>query len=226
VASSLWGGSSSVARYQQLAREIMPTGLFDVLFGMAPDMPGAETVANNVHGFDSVSLRPRVLSSAKRRNMGMSLLGQSSSAPILFAPVGQLQRMHPDGELAVARTASSADVIMVLSMCTGTSIEPVVEAAEGRVWFQVYLMEDRRVTEAVVCRAERAGCRALVVTVDNQAVASYERESRHHLYYERYDTLAGSSPDNLAAFADVDESITPRGPQPFRRGNACVALMG
>jgi 4-hydroxymandelate oxidase len=60
------------------------------------------------------------------------------------------------------------------------AIEEVAAAApEAALWFQLYVQPDMAFTEAIVRRAEAAGCTALVVTVDSPARGVRERELRH-----------------------------------------------
>ena len=56
---------------------------------------------------------------------------------------------------------------MTLSSLSTTSLEDVAAATpRGFCWFQLYVYKDRAVTLDLVKRAERAGYKALVVTVD------------------------------------------------------------
>jgi len=55
----------------------------------------------------------------------------------------------------------------------------VVAAASGPVWFQLYVYRDRQATEGLVRRAEAAGCRALVLTVDAPLLGRRERDVRN-----------------------------------------------
>ena len=56
---------------------------------------------------------------------------------------------------------------MCLSSWATTSVEDVAKAApDGLRWFQLYVYKDRKMTEALVRRAEGAGFKALALTVD------------------------------------------------------------
>ena len=68
---------------------------------------------------------------------------------------------------------------MVLSTLSNTAVEEVAAAATGPVWFQLYVYRDRRATEGLVRRAEAAGCRALVLTVDAPLLGRRERDVRN-----------------------------------------------
>jgi 4-hydroxymandelate oxidase len=56
------------------------------------------------------------------------------------------------------------------------------DGAEPSLWFQLYVQPDLGFTEAIVRRAESAGCRALVVTVDSPALGRHERNDRNDFH--------------------------------------------
>jgi isopentenyl diphosphate isomerase/L-lactate dehydrogenase-like FMN-dependent dehydrogenase len=200
------GSCLSVDGFAELARERMDSEGFDVIFGAAPSAPGFHTVANNVGGFQEFPLLPRVLSTLEHRSTTVEVLSAELRKPWLFAPMGQLRRFHPDGELAVAEAARLSETTLILSMATSTPIEEVVEASGGHTWFQVYFMRERSVTEAVVRRAEEAGCGALVVTVDGPGgVGSREREQI--LTRDQVRTSSVPDPPRLAAFEHVPPTL-------------------
>jgi 4-hydroxymandelate oxidase len=115
--------------------------------------------------------------------------------------------VHPDGELATVRAAGAAGTIMVLSTLSTCAVEDVVAAARGPVWFQLYVYRDRAATEALVRRAEAAGCQALVLTVDAPVLGRRERDVRNQFHlppgieavnllaagYQRVEQVAGAS---------------------------------
>src|SRR5438105_15297142 len=110
-----------------------------------------------------------------KRDLSVSLFGDKISLPILIAPTAFHKLAHPDGELATRRAACAAGTILVLSSLSNTSIEEVAAAGPGPLWFQVYINKDRGFTRDLVARAERAGCRALMVTVDTPEWGRRER---------------------------------------------------
>ena len=93
------------------------------------------------------------------------MLGTSSPAPFLLAPVGVLSIAHEEGELAVARASAATEVPLILSSAASHSIEEVAEAmGDAARWFQLYWVNDREVAASLVDRAEAAGYGAVVVT--------------------------------------------------------------
>ena len=166
----------NISDYEAKAREILPKALFDRMFGTygAPDWVSN---TNNVAAFNAIKFRPRVLSGASRRDLSTQVLGQDLSFPVMIAPADHHTRAHPDGELASARAAGASGNIMAIATRSGYSIEEVAEVATGPLWFQLYFMRERELSETLVRRAERAGYRALMLTVDT--IAGYWREREH-----------------------------------------------
>jgi 4-hydroxymandelate oxidase len=58
-------------------------------------------------------------------------------------------------------------------------VEDVVAASSGPIWFQLYVYRDREITRDLVARAESAGCKALVLTVDAPLLGRRERDMRN-----------------------------------------------
>lgn len=137
------------------------------------------TLRDNRAAFERLSLRYHVLRDVSRRDASTRVLDQELSMPVMVAPTAFHRMAHPDGELATVRAAGAAGTIMILSTLSNTPVEEVVAAAEGPVWFQLYVYKDREVTRALVRRAEEAGCRALVVTVDAPLLGVRERDVRN-----------------------------------------------
>lgn len=87
--------------------------------------------------------------------------------PVGIAPTAMQRMAHPEGECANARAAQAMGTIFTLSTIATSSIEEVAEAAPNALkWFQLYIYKDREVTKDLVKRAEKAGFKALVLTVD------------------------------------------------------------
>jgi 4-hydroxymandelate oxidase len=67
---------------------------------------------------------------------------------------------------------------MVLSTSATTTLEDVAAAATAPLWFQLYVQRDRAASVALIRRAEAAGYRALVITVDSPVLGPRFRETR------------------------------------------------
>jgi lactate 2-monooxygenase len=109
---------------------------------------------------------PRMLRDVAARDLSVTVLGTELPAPLGLAPVGVQTIVHPDGELATARAAAAVGLPMIVSTVSAAPLEEVAGAAGGPKWFQLYWPADRELAASFLTRAERAGYRAIVVTLD------------------------------------------------------------
>ena len=149
---------------------------WDYLAGGAED---EITLAENVAAFRARRFVPRVLVDVAAADTTTTLLGTPVSLPIGVAPLAAQGLAHPDAEIATARAAAAAGALFCLSTVSSRSIEEVAAAVpDAPRWFQLYVNEDRRFTRRLVERAEAAGYRAIVLTVDLPVLGYREREKR------------------------------------------------
>jgi 4-hydroxymandelate oxidase len=168
----------SVREFEELARQRLPPPVYDFVAGGAED---EVTLRANESAFARLCLLPRVLRGPATRELAVSLLGTDITMPVVIAPTAFHRLAHPEGERLTARAAAAAGTIMIISMGSTVAVEEITEAGgRGLIpWFQLYVQPDWPVTEALVRRSERAGCQALVVTVDSAVFGWRERDHRH-----------------------------------------------
>jgi isopentenyl diphosphate isomerase/L-lactate dehydrogenase-like FMN-dependent dehydrogenase len=154
----------SVSDFEAAARGRLPNMAWEYFNGGAAD---ELTLRWNHEAYDRLRLRPRVLVDVSTIDTRVRLLGLELAHPILLAPAADHRMVHPDGELATARGAGSAEALFVVSSFTNTPIEEIAKRAAGPLWFQLYVQRDRAFTRDVIQRAAAAGCTALCVTVDS-----------------------------------------------------------
>jgi 4-hydroxymandelate oxidase len=161
---------------EQAAARVLPAGIHDFIAG------GSEaelTLAANRAALDAVFLTPRVLAGITSTDTGSVLVGCPSSLPVAIAPMSYQRMVHPDGELAMARAAKEAGVPLILSTMSSSPLGEVA-AVGGTLWFQLYLLRDRDQSGDLIRRAEQAGCRALVLTVDVPILGHRLRDMRNN----------------------------------------------
>lgn len=126
-----------------------------------------QTMRNNRAAFDRVNLAPRVLRDVSARDLSVTLFGRTHRVPVLLAPIGVLELVHPEADLAVARAAAAEGIGMIFS---NQASVPMVKTAsvmgDAPRWFQLYWSSDDDFVRSLVTRAEKAGCDAIVVTLD------------------------------------------------------------
>lgn len=115
--------------------------------------------------FDRVTFRPRMMVNCTELNLSLQLFAQTLFAPILVGPVSDQRRFHPDGELAMVRGASAGKAAVVVSSRASHPIEALVGAATTPLLFQVFAADRAADNRAKALAAERAGCKAVVLTV-------------------------------------------------------------
>src|SRR5215213_6995885 len=151
----------SVAEAQRRAKKRLPKGVYGAL------VAGSErglTLEDNLAAFAELGFAPHTAGLANERNMGVTVMGQPMSMPLLISPTG-VQAVHPDGEVAVARAAAARGVAMGLSSFASKPIEEVV-AANPQTFFQMYWVGTREEMLARMDRAKKAGAVGLIATLD------------------------------------------------------------
>ncbi|MDR2871913.1 MAG: alpha-hydroxy-acid oxidizing protein [Xanthomonadaceae bacterium] len=154
---------AAVADYADYARERMDAAAWAYFSGAAAD---GITAHENIAAFQRLRLQSRVLKSVADGDTQVKLLGQTLAHPILLAPVAYQRLAHADGELASVLAASAMQAGMIVSAQASVPLEDIAQVAQAPLWFQLYVQHDRPFTAELVQRAESAGYRALVVTVD------------------------------------------------------------
>jgi len=185
-AASVTGSALSVpvslSLLKQKAKEILSPAAFDYVAGGAG---GEDTVRANREAFYRWRIVPRMLRDVSQRDLSVELFGLQLPSPVILGPVGVQGILHAEGEVASARAAASLGLPFTLSTAASRTIEEVAQAAggagNGARWFQLYWGKNPDLTASMLQRAERAGYKALVVTLDTSMLAWRERDL-HHAY--------------------------------------------
>ncbi len=163
--------------YERLARERLNRAVWDTYAQGSED---EQTLRANRDAYSAVRLRPRVLVDATTCDTSTTVLGIPVRLPVLIAPTSVHQLAHPQAELATARAASTSGTLMIASTLSSRSLEDIAgAAADAPLWFQLYLFHDERLNLRLLERAEQAGYRAIVLTVDAQQIGNRERDRRN-----------------------------------------------
>jgi 4-hydroxymandelate oxidase len=177
------GQTLSLRELEFESRKLLDPVVYDFVAGGAED---EVTLRANDAAFTRISLVPRVLCGKGAPDLAITLLGRPARMPVLIAPTAFHRLAHPDGECATARAAAAAGVIMIASMASTVAIEEVSAAAREKaagtgpsLWFQLYIQPDLGFTEAIIRRAEAAGCNTLAISVDSPTFGRRERDERN-----------------------------------------------
>ena len=149
--------------YEALAPDFMaaPTHAY-VAGGCGRD----SSVAANREAFARRRIVPRLLRDMTQGHTRVELLTGEHPHPILLAPLAYQALVHPQAETDTARAAAATDTTMVVSTLATRTLEQIAAVRGFTGWFQLYFQPHRPATRDLVRRAEAAGYRALVVTLD------------------------------------------------------------
>ncbi|MFF0431094.1 alpha-hydroxy-acid oxidizing protein [Streptomyces sp. NPDC004327] len=154
------------AGLEQRAEAALPPSVRSYVAGGAGD---EHTQRANAEAFRHWGLVPRMMVGAAARDLTVDLCGIPLPTPLLMAPIGVVGLCAQDGhgDLATARAAARTGVPMIASTLSVDPLEDVAaEFGDTPGLFQLYTPTDRALAESLVHRAEAAGFRGIVVTLD------------------------------------------------------------
>jgi isopentenyl diphosphate isomerase/L-lactate dehydrogenase-like FMN-dependent dehydrogenase len=152
--------------WEEGARAALSPSVWSYVAGGAGD---EHTQRANVAAFTRHALLPRMFAGAKERDLSVSMFHMSLPSPLMMAPIGVVGLCAQDGhgDLAVARAAAATGVPMIASTLSVDPLEQVAaEFGSTPGFFQLYTPTDRDLAASLVARAEKAGFRGIVVTLD------------------------------------------------------------
>ena len=155
------------------ARDNVSRNAFDYLIG------GSEsetTLARNRAGYDRLALIHRVLRNVEQIDLSSNFLGHGLRIPVMLAPLGALQALHPDGALAQAEGAERFGTISYLSAMTRPVLEEVAAATKGPKIYQLNVRGDDEWVDGQVKRAIDHGYVGFCVMVDMAMFGRRERD--------------------------------------------------
>jgi 4-hydroxymandelate oxidase len=165
----------NVMGFEALARDALPPAHFGYLAtGVDDDL----TVARNHDAFSRYEIRAHRFVDVSHVDISCTVFGGRWSTPVYLSAVSSMRAFHPDAEVAVGRAAAAQSVQLMLSSAASADVESVAAARGAQFWHALYATDDWSVTEGVVRRAERAGCSAIALTVDNKAGRNNETLAR------------------------------------------------
>ncbi|MBA2287557.1 MAG: alpha-hydroxy-acid oxidizing protein [Ktedonobacteraceae bacterium] len=168
----------NLSEYETLAQARLEAAVWDYYQGGSED---EVTLRANHTAFERIRLRPRMLVDVSTCDLRTTVLGTPVSMPILVAPTAYHCMAHPDGECATVQGAGKSRTLFTASTAATRTLEDIAQAASGPLWFQLYLNANLRISEALVRRAEAAGYRAIVLTVDLPRLGNRERDKRYNV---------------------------------------------
>ncbi len=140
-----------------------------------------QTFRENTTDFQKLRFRQRVARDLSDRKLASEMIGQKVTMPVGLCPVGSTGMQHADGEILAARAAARFGVPFTLSTMSICSIEDVATHSPDPFWFQLYVMRDEDFVDNAIERARKAGCSALVLTLDLQIMGQRHKDLKNGL---------------------------------------------
>jgi lactate 2-monooxygenase len=162
------------AALEATARRAMSAEAFAYIAGGA----GSErTIAANRAAFGAWQVWPRPLCDVSSRDLSVPFLGATRPTPLVLAPLGAMELVRGDADLAVAQAAASLGIPCTLSNQASTPMEQVADAAGAAPrMFQLYWSGSDELNTSLLRRAEASGCEAVVVTLDTHLLGWRTRD--------------------------------------------------
>src|ERR1700722_14742235 len=154
------------AELEARAELALSPSLWSYVAGGAGD---ERTQRANREVFDHWGLIPRMFAATTQRDLSVELFGLTLPSPVFMAPIGVIGLCAQDGngDLATARAAARTGVPMVISTLTEDPMEDIAaEFGNTPGFFQLYTPTDRELAASLVQRAEAAGYKGIIVTLD------------------------------------------------------------
>lgn len=154
------------ATLEQRASAAMPPSVLGYVQGGCGD---EFTQDNNAGAFRHWGMTPRMMVDCSKRDLSIELFGMRLPSPVFMAPVGVIGICTQDGhgDLAAARASAETGVPLMASTLSNDPLEHVAGAlGETPGFFQLYTPKDKALAESLVRRAEAAGYKGIVVTLD------------------------------------------------------------
>lgn len=160
---------------RRLARRRLPWMVFDYIDGAAGN---GVAEARNLAALQNIELQPRVLVNVAKRELGVQVFDHAGKVPFGISPMGMCNLSGPGADVMLAEMSAKHQVPVGVSTVASTSLETMIEKAEGHAWFQLYFSGDGSGTTKLVERAKVAGYKTLIMTLDVPEVGRRPRELR------------------------------------------------
>lgn len=164
---------------QKMAKKRVPQATYDYVEG------GAQreiSYARSLEAFKNLEFNVRVLRDISKIDTTTEVFGKKVDFPMIFAPTGYTRFMYHVGEPAVAAVAEENNMIYCLSTMGTTAPDELAASVPGvRRWFQLYMMQNREQSLAMINNARAHGFETLVITVDTAVSGHRPRDIRNGL---------------------------------------------
>jgi (S)-mandelate dehydrogenase len=166
----------SIDDLRNAARRELPKIIFDFIEG---GVDNEQCLMTNAGIGPAHQIVPRYFGDVGTLDQSVTLMGRTYASPFGIGPTGLSGLFRPGADLMLARGAAEAEIPFALSTASNATLEEVAQAAGDYAWFQLYGARDRAISADMIRRADAAGIRTLMVTVDTPVSSKRERNMRN-----------------------------------------------
>ncbi len=160
---------------RKIARKRLPKFVFSYVDGGSED---ERTLSGNLDALARWRFKPRTLIDVSARDTAATVMGAPARMPVIVGPTGLNGLSWRNGDLEMAQASATMGVPFAASTVCMSLLEDVREQAGGELMFQAYVFNERRITDALIQRAQDAGFGTLIITSDFPVAGKRERDFR------------------------------------------------
>ncbi|EMR61311.1 Cytochrome b2, mitochondrial precursor [Eutypa lata] len=192
--------------FESVAKKTMKRGAWGYYSSAADD---EITLRENHEAYHRIWFRPKILVDVKEVDFSTTMLGTKVDMPFYVTATALGKLGHPEGEVVLTRASRKHNVIQMIPTLASCSFDEIMDAAEGDQvqWMQLYVNQDRAITERIVKHAEKRGCKGLFITVDAPQLGRREKDMRSKFTDQGTDVQSGEATDNSQGAARAISSF-------------------
>ncbi|KAI0017263.1 FMN-dependent dehydrogenase-domain-containing protein [Xylariomycetidae sp. FL0641] len=192
--------------FETVAKSLMKRGAWGYYSSAADD---EITMRENREAFHRIWFRPKILVDVKEVDFTTTMLGTKVDIPFYVTATALGKLGHPEGEVIFTKAAKKHNVIQMIPTLASCSFDEIMDAAEGDQvqWMQLYVNQDRKITERIVKHAEARGCKGLFITVDAPQLGRREKDMRTKFTDQGSNVQSGQQTDNSQGAARAISSF-------------------
>lgn len=172
------------------SKQSLDADVFDYISGGSGSEWGLN---NNLRSFEQYQIVPRILQGIASVDISCMILQTELSNPLIIAPMAFHKLACAEGEYATAKAATQTNTIFTLSTMSSVSIEDISKESSSSKWFQLYPFKNQSITTALIKRAEAAGYKAIIITVDVPVMGYRLRDIRNNFSLPKHISAANLS---------------------------------
>ena len=172
---------------RKIAKKRLPKMAFDYFDGAALTEYG-EFLGRQA--IKEIRLAPKVLGVGSNREINHKILGRKTDLPFGIAPMGMCNLSHPRADKIIAKAGATFNTPVCFSTMASTSMEETIGLTNGNGWFQLYVYDDPQAGLDMAKRAQKAGYKTLILTVDVPDLGRRPRELRQNFKVPWWPTIS------------------------------------